>query len=114
MNGCNQPIATARQGLDETRVVATIPERSAHLREAVRQAAVKIDVCLIPPDGFAQILFAYDLVRESQKHRERASRLWLQWRRAAILAEQIRGRVKLERAESIGHGGLAILADFDL
>src|SRR5262245_1880750 len=109
----DEAIAASRQGLHETRVVSAVAERRPDFREAVRQPSIHVDVRL-SPDRAPELLFTDDLARTREQLPEDSGRLRLERDLTSVLAQQIRGRVEYERAESIGHVAFAILVDFVL
>src|SRR5262245_8815586 len=103
MHRSDEAIPTTRQCLEKTRIVAAVAERGANLRQAVRQATIEVDMRVVAPDRTAQLFLAHYFVGTRQEQREGSCRLRFEGRRTAVLAQQIRRRIKFERAEPISH-----------
>src|SRR6185503_9543144 len=81
MNRRNEAITTTGQRLNKPGIVAAVTKRRSHLREAIRQAAIEIDI-RIAPNGSTKILLAYDFLCTRQQYCEDTCRLRLNRRGA--------------------------------
>ena len=89
--------------LDEPRIIGGVAERGAQLADAVRQAAIEVDVRVAAPEMGPQLLAGHDFARPGQQQPERACRLRLERDRTIRSGEDRGAIVELEDPESVGH-----------
>src|SRR5262245_3552845 len=100
----DEPVTFLGNRLDETRAVTCVSERRANLRDAVRQAAIEIDVGVFPPDRLFQFVPRDELIATVKQKRQRARRLGLERNQTAGFAQPARIGLEFEDAKAIDHG----------
>src|SRR5262249_13788103 len=98
---CDEPVATARNRLDESRIVGGIAKRLAQLVYGGVQAVVVVDEGVGGPPALAQIFAAYQFPGALEQVQQKLERLAGQARAVVSVLAQLAGAaVKLVDAEA--------------
>ena len=96
----DEAIASARQRLDEARVVGRVAERLAQLLDRRVEGVVEVDEGVGRPEPFAHRLAGDDLARAFQEHRQQLKRLVLQLQSDAVPAKLTAPRDRPRRSRT--------------
>ena len=98
----DEPIAAARQRLDEPRVVRIVAERGAQALHRRVQAVLEVDEGAVRPQPLAQLLARDDVAGALEHQPEDLERLLLQADAGRARPQLAQPHVELERAERRG------------
>ncbi len=95
----NQPIASARQGLDESRGLGRVPKRFAQPLYRRVHSVLEVDECVALPEPLTQFLASDQLAGALHQAFEHLEGLLLKVHAQAGLSQLAHAKVQLERAK---------------
>src|SRR5579884_3405628 len=101
LDRCNETVASARLGFDETRVRGGVAQRFAQLVDSSIQAVVEIDEGIGGPEAVAEVFAGDDIARALEQDNQYLERLFLELDFAAIAKEFARADIGFEDSEAI-------------